>query len=63
MLTYNFIEKCNQMIAYIASQLFNNVEWNYTMIEREALAMVYVLHKFHHYFLGNKFIFYVDHMA
>jgi hypothetical protein len=31
--------------------------------EREALAMVYVLHKFHHYLLGNKFIFYVDHMA
>jgi hypothetical protein len=25
--------------------------------------MVYVLHKFDHYFLGNKFIFYVDHMA
>ncbi len=25
--------------------------------------MVYALHKFHHYLLGNKFIFYVDHMA
>jgi hypothetical protein len=32
-------------------------------IEREALAMVYVLHKFHHYLSGNKFNFYVDHMA
>jgi hypothetical protein len=31
--------------------------------EKEALAMVYVLHKFCHYLLGNKFIFYVDHMA
>jgi hypothetical protein len=25
--------------------------------------MVYALHKLCHYLLGNKFIFYVDHMA
>jgi hypothetical protein len=25
--------------------------------------MVYALHKLHHYLLGNKFIFYMDHMA
>jgi len=25
--------------------------------------MVYVLYKFKHYLLSNKFIFYVDHMA
>jgi hypothetical protein len=25
--------------------------------------MVYVLHKFRHFLLGNKFIFYADHMA
>ncbi len=25
--------------------------------------MVFVLHKFIHYLLGNKFVFYVDHMA
>jgi hypothetical protein len=25
--------------------------------------MVYALHNFCHYLLGNKFIFYVDHMA
>jgi hypothetical protein len=25
--------------------------------------MVYVLHKFRHVLLGNKFVFYVDHMA
>ncbi len=30
---------------------------------REALAMVYVLHKFRHYLLGKKFVFYVEHMA
>jgi hypothetical protein len=25
--------------------------------------MVFLLHKFKHYLLGNKFVFYVDHMA
>jgi len=25
--------------------------------------MVYALHKFRHYLLGNQFVFYVDHMA
>jgi hypothetical protein len=25
--------------------------------------MVYALHKFKHYLLGNQFVFYVDHMA
>jgi hypothetical protein len=32
-------------------------------MEWEALAMVYALNKFHHYFLNNKCVFYVDHMA
>ncbi len=25
--------------------------------------MVYVMHKFKHYLLSNRFVFYVDHMA
>jgi hypothetical protein len=25
--------------------------------------MMYTLHKFHHYLIGNKFIFYVDHIV
>jgi hypothetical protein len=62
MLAQNLIEKCDQLIAY-ASQLFNHVEWNYITTKREALAMVYALHKFRHYLLINQFIFYVDHMA
>jgi hypothetical protein len=44
-------------------KLLNLVEWNYIIIEKEALAMVYALHKFKHYLLGNRFVFYVDHMA
>jgi hypothetical protein len=41
----------------------NKIEQNYNTIAREALTMVFALHKFKHYLLGNKFVFYVDHMA
>jgi hypothetical protein len=46
-----------------ASILLNSAKWNYITTKREALAMVYALHKFKHYLLGNWFVFYVDHMA
>jgi hypothetical protein len=46
-----------------ASILLNSTKENYSIIDREALAMVYALHKFRHYLLGNQFVFYVDHMA
>ncbi len=44
-------------------RLLNYVEIEYTTTKREALIMVYALHKFKHYLLGNKFTFFVDHMA
>jgi len=50
MLAQNPIEKRDQPIAY-ASKLVNNVKENYTTIERETFAMVYVLHNFKHYLL------------
>jgi len=63
MLIQNPIKKCDHPITY-PSKLLNNMEKNYTTIERKTLAIVCVLHKFKHYLLGlNKFIFYVDHMA
>jgi len=43
--------------------MFKFAEKNYTITQREVLAMVYALHKFRHYLLGNRFTFYVDHMA
>jgi hypothetical protein len=46
-----------------ASKLLNIIEQNYNTTKRKALAMVFSLHKFKHYLLGNKFIFYVDHMT
>jgi hypothetical protein len=46
-----------------SSRLFNFDERNYTTTHKEALTMVYALQKFKHYMLGNKFMFYVDHMV
>jgi hypothetical protein len=54
----NTCGECNQPISY-ALWLFNNAKWNYTTIEQETLAVVYALHKFQHYLLNNKFLFYV----
>jgi len=51
---------------YICISFFqqcNNVEELHYTTKKEALAMVYVLHKFWHYLLGNKFLFYVHHMT
>jgi len=44
-------------------RLLNLAKWNYNITQREALGMVYALHKFKHSLLGNWFVFYVDHMA
>jgi hypothetical protein len=49
-------------VAYI-SKFLNIVERKYSTTEREALAMVFVLHKFRNYLFGNKFVFYVDHLV
>jgi hypothetical protein len=46
-----------------ASRFLNIVEQNYKTTKREALIMVFALHKFKHYLLGNKFVFYVNHMT
>jgi hypothetical protein len=62
MLAQNPTSKYDQPIIY-ASRLLNKTKHNYTIIDREALTMVYVLHKFKHFLLGNKFVFYVNHMA
>lgn len=46
---------------YFASRKLSKAEKNYTTTKREALAMVYSLHKFRHYLLGAPFKFFTDH--
>ncbi len=61
-LSQNVIGKSDQPIMYV-SRLLNKAEQNYSTIEKEVLTTIFALHKFRHYLLGNKFVFYVDHMA
>jgi hypothetical protein len=58
----NLATEFDQLVMY-AFRLLNSIKRNYSMIKREALAMVFALHKFKHYLLGNQFVVYVDHMA
>jgi hypothetical protein len=46
---------------YFASQKLSQEENNYTMTEREGLAMIYALQKIRHYLLGSHFKFLTDH--
>jgi hypothetical protein len=62
MLPHNLIRKSDQLVAY-ASRFLNIIKHNYNTKEKEALIMVFFLHKFRHYLLGNIFVFCVDHMA
>ncbi len=62
MLSQNVTRTSDQPIVY-ASKLLNKIEQIYNITQRQALTMVFSLHKFKHYLLGNKFVFYVNHMA
>jgi len=58
LLTHNIIGKNDKLVMY-AYKLFNNVKQNNSTTKNEALIMVFALHKFKHYLLGNKFLFYL----
>jgi hypothetical protein len=62
MLFQNVTKKNDQPMVY-AFKLLNIIKHHCNTTEREVLALVFTLHKFRHYLLGNKFAFYVDHMA
>jgi hypothetical protein len=55
-LAQNPIGKFDQSVMY-PFRLLNLVERNHIITKREALAMVYALHKFKHYLLGNHLYF------
>ncbi len=61
-MSQNVTGKSDQLVVH-AFRFSNRIEQNYSTIKRKALVMVFALHKFRHYLLGNKFVFYVNHMA
>nr|GEZ10858.1 hypothetical protein [Tanacetum cinerariifolium] len=48
---------------HYASKMMNDVETNYTMTEKEMLAVVYAFEKFRSYLIMNKSIVHTDHSA
>ena len=53
----------NPIFICYASKTLVEAHMHYTTVERELLAMVYVLEKFWPYILGRKIIIYTDHAA
>ncbi len=62
MLFQNLTRKSDQLVVY-AYRLLSIIKHNYNTIDKKVLTMVFALHKFRRYLIGNKLIFYVDHMA
>ena len=50
-----------ELPVIFASRILNKAERNYSQTEKEALALVFALKKFHHYLWGMKFSLITDH--
>ena len=50
-------------VVYYASKTLNEAQRNYITTERELLAVVYALDKFHAYLVGSDIIIFTDHSA
>jgi hypothetical protein len=56
------VGKLSHVIYYVSKTLMD-AQVNYTITEKELLAMVFALDKFRSYLLGSKVIIYSDHAA
>ena len=50
-----------QHVIYYSSRTLNDTQLNYTTTEKEFLAVVFALEKFHSYLLGTKTTIFTDH--
>ena len=51
---------CGNILEF-ASRTLTSTEKNYATIEKECLAIVWVIHNFRHYLIGAHFIVHTDH--
>ena len=56
-------DKGKPYVVYYASKTLNEAQMNYTTTEKELLAVVYALDKFHAYLVGSDIIIFTDHSA
>lgn len=54
------LEQKDRIVSY-ASRVLKPAEKNYSVIEKECLALVFALKNFRHFLLGRKFLVYSDH--
>ena len=52
-----------QHVIYYASRTLNEAQLNYTITEKEFLAVVFALEKFRQYLLGSRTTIFTDHSA
>ena len=50
-------------VIYYARKTLNEVQRNYTTTEKELLAVVFALDKFHAYLVGSFIVVFIDHSA
>ena len=56
-------EEGKPYVVYYASKTLNEAQRNYITTEKELLAVVYALDKFHTYLVGSDIIIFIDHSA
>ena len=59
-ISHVYEDRMEQPIAY-ASRTLSNSEKDYAQIDKEALALVFAVQKFHTYLYGRKFVLVTDH--
>lgn len=60
-ITHRYSDNTERPIAY-ASRVLSDTERRYSVIEREALALIYGARKFQHYLLGRQFMMRINHL-